>query len=351
MRWKGWERIELEIGDPESLQGRHHVSAIAPLIISASRSTDIPAFYGEWFARRLAAGYVTWKSPFGGRPVYVSFAKARLFAFWSKNPAPFLPVLDTLDREGYGYFFLFTLNDYENEGLEPGLPSLSERITMFRHLAGRLGPGRVIWRFDPLLLSETVSVCDLLDRLQCVGDALHPYLKRLVISFIDIAKYPRVQRNLSAAGCQGVREFSDNEVTELAEGLSALNERWKASITSCGERRDLSKYGIGREGCISADLISSEFYKDRVLMEFLGIPQQVTPDGTGRRKIPPRSLKDPGQRSTCSCIVSKDIGQYSTCPHGCVYCYANASSKVIRRNRTAYLDSAARGIFNESITE
>src|SRR5512138_2973016 len=115
MKWKGWDRVPLGIPDPGDPGTTRIVQAACPLIVSASRSTDIPAFYGDWFMERLRAGWVRWKSPYGGPPVYVSFARARVFAFWSKNPAPFMRHLDTLDRSGVGYFFLFTLNDYDAE--------------------------------------------------------------------------------------------------------------------------------------------------------------------------------------------------------------------------------------------
>src|SRR5512137_334195 len=101
MRWKGWEKFPLTITDPADPFGTSRVEAVAPLIVSASRSTDIPAFYGEWFIARLTAGYVRWKSPFGGSPLYITFEKTRVFVFWSKNPAPFFLHLDTLDRSGY----------------------------------------------------------------------------------------------------------------------------------------------------------------------------------------------------------------------------------------------------------
>jgi hypothetical protein len=158
MKWKGWERIPLRISDNTGNTATKEVMAIAPLIISASRSTDIPAFYGDWFMSRLAAGYLQWKSPFGGPPLYVSFVKARVFIFWSKNPAPFFHHLDTLDRSGYRYCFLFTLNDYDDEGLEPRVPQVEERIQTFIRLSQKIGKGRVAWRFDPLVLSDRITV-------------------------------------------------------------------------------------------------------------------------------------------------------------------------------------------------
>ena len=148
MRWNGWEKVPLIITDPADPLKNRAVAAIAPLIVSASRSTDIPAFYGDWFKARLNAGYVQWKSPFGGKPLYVSFEKTRVFVFWSKNPAPFFPHLDLLDRLGYGYYFLFTLNDYDAEGLEPGVPPAGGRIDTFIRLlpTNRERPGRLAVR-------------------------------------------------------------------------------------------------------------------------------------------------------------------------------------------------------------
>ncbi len=200
MKWKSWDPIPLTIPDPARHGADIIVDAIAPLIVSASRSTDIPAFYGDWFMERLRAGYVKWKSPFGGNPVYVSFAKTRVFAFWSKNPAPFLPHLETLDRKGYRYYFLFTLNDYDAESLEPNVPPVDERIETFIRLSRRIGKGRVVWRFDPLVLSDRITVEDLLEKVRYIGDQIAPFTERLVFSFVDVEKYAKVQRNLRAGG-------------------------------------------------------------------------------------------------------------------------------------------------------
>lgn len=348
MKWQGWEKIPLEIPDLGAPLRTRAVEAIAPLIVSASRSTDIPAFYGRWFMERLRAGYAKWKSPFGGSPVYVSFVKARLFVFWSKNPAPFLPYLDVLDSRGYGYYFLFTLNDYDAEGLEPRVPPCDERIATFIRLSERIGKGRVVWRFDPLVLSDTITVNDLLARVQRIGDRIAPFTKRMVFSFVDIEKYAKVKRNLARQGFSGVREFSDDDVAAFCDGLAGLNEKWGLAITACSEKRDLSQYGIGRGQCISYDLISEEFRDDPVLMDFLRPGGQQTLAGTAD---PSRRLRDPGQRNTCRCIVSKDIGQYSTCMHLCAYCYANTSASEVLRRYTRYTDDADAGISHDSIVE
>ncbi len=350
MRWKGWEKIPYAITDPADPSGTRRVDAVAPVIVSASRSTDIPAFYGDWFIARLAAGYVRWKSPFGGNPVFITFEKTRLFVFWSKNPAPFFPHLDILDRSGYGYYFLFTLNDYDDERIEPGVPPLDERIDTFIRLSRRIGRGKIVWRFDPLILTDTITVGNLLEKIRAVGDRLAPFTGRLVFSFVDIEKYAKVRRNLQAGGIGSAREFTDGEVDEFCSGLDKLNRRWKFSITACAEGRDLSRFGIGRGQCISHDLMVKEFGNDRKLMDFLQPGDQQAPGGTLSADEMSRRLKDPGQRNTCRCIVSKDIGQYSTCVHQCFYCYANTSPARAYRNYNRYLEDGKRGIFHDTIT-
>jgi hypothetical protein len=320
------------------------IDAIAPVIISASRSTDIPALYGDWFMERLKRGYVTWTSPFDGRVLPVSFVKARVFVFWSKNPRPFFPALKRLLEEGRQFIFLYTLNDYDNEGLEPGVPALSDRIRTFTELSSMIGKARLTWRFDPLLLSDTLTVEGLLERIGSIGDRIADHAGRLVISFINIDRYPRVKRNLASAGIPGIREFSTEEIRQFASGLSQLNEEWGLGIQTCGEPVDLSRYGIGPGQCISFDLLAREFSSDPVLMEFLRPP--AGPDLLEKRR---RELKDPGQRGRCGCMVSKDIGCYSTCIHGCRYCYATSSQTRAEKNYRKYCDDKDRGIFHPGI--
>ncbi|MCE5298959.1 MAG: DUF1848 domain-containing protein [Methanoregulaceae archaeon] len=347
MRWKGWDHVMLdpETGEIHKTMGSSPtIDAVAPVIISASRSTDIPALYGDWFMERLRRGYVTWTSPFDGRVLPVSFVKTRVFVFWSKNPRPFFPALKELRGEGRQFIVLYTLNNYENEGLEPGIPPLGDRIRTFIDLSSMIGRGRLTWRFDPLLLSDTLTVEGLLERIGTIGDRIADYAGRLVVSFIDIDKYSRVRRNLASACIPGIREFSDEEIRQFASGLLQLNEDWGLEIRACGEAVELSRYGIFRGECISFDLLAKEFSCDPVLMEFLQPP--AGPDHLAKRK---RELKDPGQRGRCGCMVSKDIGCYSTCIHGCRYCYATSSQARAEKNYRKYRNEKEQGIFHPGI--
>jgi hypothetical protein len=362
MTWHGWPRVRLHIPDAMRQAGDTtgvavlkgpvpgEIEAIAPLIISASRSTDIPAFYGDWFMERVRQGYAKWINPWNGAALYVSFQDARVFVFWSKNPKPFLPHLADMTRRGYQYSVLFTLNDYEAEGIEPNLPPLEDRIRTFQAVSRMAGKGRVSWRWDPLLLSDSLDVAGLLDRIRHVGDAISPFTERLIFSFIDIAKYPRVARNLRNRGFADIREFSPTEELEFAAGIRKLNRPWSLALSACGEEKDFSPYGIGPGQCISYELLLREFGDDPVLRRFLKPPGLQIIPGMGNRFKPSEFLKDPGQRKACGCVVSKDIGQYATCPHLCVYCYANTSPERVKRRYDSYVARASRGVFGESIS-
>ena len=327
----GWEKEEIEIADGMK------VLAQMPVIVSASRSTDIPAFYADWFMERLKSGYVKWFNPFNGLPLYVGFRKTRLIVFWSKNPAPMLAHLDELDRIIPNYYFQFTLNDYDAERIEPRVPSVSVRIETFRQLSDRLGRDRVVWRFDPLILTDKLGVKDLLEKVKRLGDQIAPLTSRLVFSFIDIAAYKKVAANMARGGIQA-REFTPDEMEEMASGIGSLVKEWGIAAGTCGELKDLDRYGIEHNRCVDDRLIMKCFHHDRALMEFIGA-RYVEPDMFANPSggwVLDEYRKDAGQRKVCGCIMSKDIGEYSTCPHLCHYCYANTNNATAEANWKQY---------------
>lgn len=309
------------------------VKAMAPIIMSASRSTDIPAFYADWFLERLKAGYSVWVNPFNQERYRVLFNDTRMIVFWSKNPKPMLERLDEVESLGFKqYYFQFTLNDYVTEGLEPNVPPVAERIDTFRHLARRIGKERVIWRFDPLLLSNYLTVDVLLEKIASIGHELQGATEKLVFSFADIQAYRKVGKNLSGTNC---REFSSEEKIEFAKGLRDVNLSLGLEMATCAEDIDLSEYGIKHNKCVDDDLMVRLFHDDAKLMDFIGAEYDMI-DGWTIKK----SRKDKGQRKACGCIVSKDIGMYNTCPHLCRYCYANSSDNVVRRNYQKYIEGS-----------
>jgi len=326
-----WDKVEVfREGTNEK------VLAQAPIIVSASRSTDIPAFYCDWFFKRLEIGYSAWTNPFNGVRSYVAYNNTRFIVFWSKNPRPLLGYLNNLKERRIAYYVQYSLNDYEKDGLEKGVPNLQYRIDTFKMLVEHLGVGGVIWRFDPMILTDRIHIEDLLERVENIGNQLKGYTEKLVFSYADIIAYKRVKANLEKSRIN-YHEWTQPEMNEFAEQLSKLNEKWGFTLATCGEKIDLDKYHIAHNKCIDDDLIIRRAYSDDKLMKFLGVqiiegglfgvPENAISLPDGRFAIKTKNNKDSGQRPFCGCIASKDIGEYNTCAHQCEYCYANTSKQ------------------------
>ena len=328
--------------------------AQAPVIISASRSTDIPAFYADWFFHRLKAGYSAWTNPFNGVKSFVSYEKCRFIVFWSKNPKPLLEHLDELKERNIGCYIQYTLNDYEKEGLEKGVPALDERIDTLKRLVDKLGKGRVIWRFDPLILTDQIGLDDLLRKVENIGDKLLGYTEKLVFSYADIALYKKVKANLDKIHVN-YAEWTTDQMEEFAQRLSELNKKWHYQLTTCGEKIDIEKYGIHHNKCVDDNLMIRFAHHDKTLMDFLGVEVKTIENSLfGMEPIPANAImlsetqyalkkkdnRDKGQRQFCGCIISKDIGEYNTCPHLCEYCYANASKEIVQKNWEKHLEQS-----------
>lgn len=330
------------------------VEAVAPVIISASRSTDIPAFYAKWFFNRLAKGYCTWINPFNQQKQYISFSKCKVIVFWTKNPEPIFPYLHILDEKGIYYYFQVTLNDYEREELEPNLPSVEKRIDTFKKLSNIVGPDRIIWRFDPIILCKEISPRSILSKIWHIGNELKGYTKKLVFSFVDIRAYRKVQNNLVKETSLFTKEsVEDGEGTdaqrqEIIDGLCKLrdiwkNEEWEISLATCAESLNLESYGIEHNRCVDGELMEKLFGYDKTLVYYLRTGKLPEPNLFGDiPEIPEtqKNLEDKGQRKLCGCMISKDIGMYNTCRHFCVYCYANTSKNVVIENAKKHSDES-----------
>ena len=334
-----WDKINIQRENGEWAEAQ------APLIVSASRSTDIPAFYSDWFFHRLKVGYSAWTNPFNGVKSYVSYQNTRFIVFWSKNPYPLIKHLDYLKERGIGCYIQYSLNDYEKECLEKGVPPLDFRIKTFRQLVDKLGKGHVIWRFDPLLLTKDISIDSLLQKIENIGDQLQGYTEKLVFSFADILLYRKVKSNLEKNNIPYI-DWTHDMMCEFARRLVQLNQRWGYELATCGEKFDFE--GVSHNHCIDDELIIRFAYNDTALMKFLKeqthplpapdifgqtapLPQDavILPNGTYATH---GNNQDKGQRQFCGCINSKDIGEYNTCPHLCEYCYANASKEMALKN-------------------
>ena len=307
------------------LDAGEEVEAFAPIIVSASRATDIPAFYADWFFNRLKKGYSAWINPFNGVKSFVSYENTRLIVFWSKNPKPLLKHLPKLKQKNIGTYIQYSLNDYDHEKIEENVPNLSYRIDTFKRLVDELGYGKVIWRFDPLILTDNINEDLLLDKLSKIGDQLKGYTEKLVFSYADIGVYRKVKTNLDKNGVN-YREFDEKSMHYIAKNIQELNRNWGYQLGTCCEHIDLSMYDVEHNKCIDDELIYKYFQHDDVLMKYIGakiVEKTLFKD----RYVEFTARPDKGQRNGCHCIKSKDIGQYNTCPHACIYCYANTNKE------------------------
>jgi len=271
----------------------------------------------------------------------------RFIVFWSKNPRPLLSYLHILKERIINCYIQYTLNDYEAEKLEK-IPSLGQRIDTFKQLVDNLGKGAVVWRFDPMILTDDISIDKLLDKVRNIGDQLKDYTEKLVFSYADILLYKKVKANLEKNGIP-YHEWTEEQMNEFAGKLAEMNRDrgWNYRLATCGEKIDLEKYGIEHNRCIDTDLITRLAWKDRELMDFMKVKIRDVPAPSlfGDSSLPAGAImlpgnkyfvsvhkKDPGQRAYCGCMAAKDIGEYNTCPHLCEYCYANTSKEAAKAN-------------------
>jgi DNA repair photolyase len=280
------------------------------MIISASRRTDIPAFYAEWMVNRVRAGFCTVPNPFNRHQVSrVSLrpADVEVIVFWTRNPRPLTPHLGQLDERGLRYYFQFTILGYPRE-LDPKSPPVAAAVEAFKTLSDRLGPSRVIWRYDPLIFTSLTTTDFHRENYGRLAEALRGSTRRSVVSVVDM--YRKAERRLKSLDHTpaAVETWDPERMGGLLRDLARLATANGMEIVSCAEEIDLACFGIRPGKCVD----------DAVIAEAFRI--QVTPK------------KDATQRAACGCVVSRDIGMYDSCLFGCQYCYATQSFERARVN-------------------
>lgn len=278
------------------------------MILSVSRRTDIPNYYSDWFYQRIKDGFLYVRNPMNFHQISridLSPEVVDCIVFWTKNPEPMMNRLDEL--KDYKYYFQFTLTGYGHD-IERNVPHKKERmIPVFRSLSDEIGRKRVIWRYDPILFTDTYTKDYHIKAFEQIAGALKGYTRKCVISFVDV--YQKNKRNMNMLNAY---ELNQDDLKDFAIKLSEIAHDNEMEITTCAEHIDLTDCGIEHNCCIDKELIE----------DIIGC--RIKAD------------KDKNQREECGCIESVEIGSYNTCRNGCKYCYANYSQESVERNCENY---------------
>ena len=273
------------------------------MIISASRRTDIPAYYSDWMINRIRERYTLVRNPVNIHQVSkinIDPEVVDCIVFWSKNPKPMLDKLQHFND--YAYYFQFTLNPYGND-IEAKLPPKEELTETFKKLSDITGPQRNIWRYDPILLNNRYTIEYHINDFGKTACQLRGYTEKVIFSFIDF--YKKITENIKSNCITGIT-FEEKNV--IADNFSKIAKENNLLIDTCAEDIELSQYNIGHARCID----------DRLIAKIIGNNLSAE--------------KDKNQRSECGCAESIDIGGYNSCPNGCIYCYANCNQIIAADN-------------------
>lgn len=275
------------------------------MIVSISRRTDIPAWYADWFLKRLEEGYAMVRNPY--RPgqvsrIWLDEEHVECMVFWTKNFAPLLPHIEKLEK--FPFYVQYTITSYGRD-IEPTVPDARQSIHAFQTLSDRIGKDRVVWRYDPVLLSPRYTLDYHIHYFKVLAQRLQGYTTRCVFSFLDY--YSSIQKKMEK---EKIQTLNQQEQQRLAEYFASVGAEMEMEVCSCCEN---GKWvGVKQSSCIDQELI-----------------EKIT-----GKKI--RGQKDKNQRKGCGCIQSVDIGCYGTCQSQCLYCYAVRSEALVRRNRACY---------------
>ncbi len=278
------------------------------MIISASYRTDIPAFYADWFRKRLAAGFADVANPYGGpsKRVRLDPEHASAFVFWTRHVKPFVPILSGLSATRRPFVVQLTMTGYPR-ALDLSTPPPSRVADQFRQLAAMFGKRVAVWRYDPIVFSDITPPDWHAHTFERLCARVAGSVDEVVVSVAQI--YRKTKRNLDDAARRHSFSWHDPSTTEkvaLLVRMTQIARNHGITLTLCGQPELLGE-GIGAARCIDADRLS----------DVAGIPIQAS---------------QKAHRPKCGCWASRDIGAYDSCPHGCVYCYAVNNRRIATGN-------------------
>ena len=271
------------------------------MILNTGLRTDIPGFFSEWFYNRIDEGFIYVRNPYAKNQIYSYRLDPELIdciIFTTKNPRPMFRNLEKIDK--FNQYWHITITPYGKE-IEPNVPPVDEVIDSFKFLSERLGKEKVTLRYDPIFISEKYSLEKHMESFDYILDSLSDYTTEAIISFIDL--YEKTKRNFPNA-----KEVTQDERLRIGEEFAKIGEKYNIKVKTCAEGTELERFGIDSSGCMTKEVIEKAINKN------LDIPKQKARNGQ------------------CYCLLNNDIGEYNTCNHGCLYCYANSNKRLVKRN-------------------
>ena len=271
------------------------------MILNTGLRTDIPGFFSEWFYNRIDDGFVYVRNPYAKNQIYSYRLDPELIdciIFCTKNPKPMFENLEKIDK--FNQYWHITITPYEKE-IEPNVPPMNDVLESFKYLSKKLGKENVTLRYDPIFINEKYSLEKHIESFEYIANSLSDYTTEAIISFIDL--YEKTKRNFPKA-----REVTKDERLKIGKEFARIGNENNIRIKTCVEGTELDKFGIDSSGCMTKEVI------ERAINKNLNIPKQKARNGE------------------CYCLLNNDIGEYNTCGHGCLYCYANSNKRLVKRN-------------------
>ncbi len=272
------------------------------MIINAGGRTDIVNYYSEWLLNRFREGVVYSRNPFYPNQVYkylLSPDVVDCVIFCSKNYKPILERFREIS-DRFNVFCFYTITAYEKD-VEPRVPDIDESIETLIKLFEIVGKDRLVWRYDPVLLTEKYTTKYHLKTFEYMAKKLAPYVSFCIFSFVEM--YKKLEKNMPE-----IIPFTPESKQMILQGFGEISEKYNLRLQTCADAQDYSRYGILQSGCITSDILAGA----------LGVKFKKLPNN--------------GNRKNCKCMPSRDIGAYNTCLNGCKYCYANSSPEIAYKN-------------------
>ena len=268
------------------------------MIINVGGRTDIVNYYTPWLLGRLAEGYAYSRNPFARENVYKLSLKPEdvdCLLFCSKNYQPILKHIGDID-EKYNILCNYTITAYGKD-IEPKVPSINQSIKTLKQLSDIVGSNKILWRYDPILLTEKYPVEKHLETFEYMAEKISPFVYRCIFSFVDM--YKKVEENMPE-----IIPLAEEDKVKLLKGIGEISERYNLYTQSCATNESYEKYGIHAAGCTTCEILEQA------------------------HNVVYKNVKGTGIRENCHCIPSRDIGAYNSCLSECKYCYANRKPEI-----------------------